>query len=109
MLAFICLFFPAVVAVRILEGLTRQNLTRKQWVYNYSSYLLLINFVCLGAKMFLLGTGSIPLYEAGEMLPRAAVIYIAMAVVSGTVFAVLQALLDRRVTFTVEENTDARD
>lgn len=107
MLAFICLFFPAMLSLRILEKLGREELRPLQRVYNYCTYVLLINFVCLGTKTLVLRTANIPLYEGGDMLPSAAFIYLIMAMFSGVFFAVLQVLLRKKVSFSVEEDKNA--
>ena len=108
MLAFICLFFPAVLALQIFELLSHKELGRKKQVYAYCTYTLLINFACMGVKTLILHTASIPLYEGWDMLPSAAFIYMIMAIFFGVFFSVLHALLSKHVSFTVEGDRDDR-
>lgn len=109
MLIFICLFFPAVVSLRIYEALRREKLTLKQCVYHYCTDALLINLACLGAKTILLGSGGAPLSEGSwDMLPSAAFVYIIMALCCGVFLAVFQVLLSRHMAVAVEESRDAR-
>lgn len=108
MLTFICLFFPAVLSLRILEALAPQKLDLKHCVYTYCTNALLINFACVGAKTVILGTGAAPLCEGGwDMLPSAAFVYMIMAMACGVFIAVLELLLSRHVTFAIEEEQNA--
>lgn len=108
MLTFICLFFPAVLSLRIYEALSRRKLDLKQCVYRYCTDALLLNLACLGAKTIVLGTGGAPLSEGSwDMLPSAAFFYMIMAICGAVLLAVFQVLLDKQVAVTVEEDRDA--
>ncbi len=109
MLLFICLFFPAVVSLRIYEALRREKLTLKQCVYHYRTDALLINPTCLGVQTILLGSGGAPLSEGSwAMRPSAAFVYLLMALCCGVFLAVFHVLLSRHMAVAVEEGRDAR-
>ena len=108
MIAFICLFFPAVLSVWIYEKLTKTDLKAKQWLYFYTAGNLFINLLCFVAKKILLGTAANPLYTLEtDITPSAACNYLIMAIPAGVFLAVFAALLRRHIAITVEGDDDA--
>lgn len=104
MIAFILLFFPAVLATAIYEGLKRTSLGRKQWLYRYCTNVLFINLVCFAIKQFVLGTADAPLYTSGlDITPHAAMNYLIMAIPTAVILSFLQVLLNKHVKTEVEE------
>lgn len=101
MLAFICLFFPAVLSLRILEVLNRKEPRPLHRVYHYCTFVLLINLVCIGLYIFVFHTSALFSHEGGDMLPRTAFSYMIVATLIGAFLAVLQALLQRHVSLQV--------
>ena len=50
MIAMICLFFPAVLAMWLYESVEKEKLETRQWCYRYSANVLMINFICFAVK-----------------------------------------------------------
>lgn len=106
MIAFICLFLPAVLAVWLYEHLRKTELSRKQWFYRYCANAVFINLACFAAKRFLLETGGDPFASLyADATPAAALNYLIMAVPAAAVFAFLQVIFTKHATITVEEET----
>lgn len=104
MLAFICIFFPAVISVCIYEKLSRKTLERRQWAYLYVEAVLLINFACNFVKKALTGSGEVPMYDLyTDMVPERFVNYLTMAIPVAVALAVFQVLLSKNVKISVEE------
>ena len=107
MIAFICLFFPAVLSVWAYEALTRTELKGKKWVYRFCGSTLIINFICFAIKSYVLATAGYPLYElATDMLPGTAVKYMIMAAPAAIILVVVEVLLAKYVKIRVEEPED---
>ena len=110
MIAFICLFFPAVISVWIYERLMKCRLAARQWCYHYVLSNLAVNFVCFLVKKVFLHTAGLPLYSLStDATPDTALKYLIMAVPAAAVFAVLASLLKKHVKLTVEETVDAKN
>lgn len=108
MIAFICLFFPAILSVWIYEKLTRTDLKGKQWLYFYIGANLFVNLLCFVAKKVLLGTAANPLYTLQkDITPSAACNYLIMAIPAAVFLAVFAVLLRKHTKITVEDNDDA--
>lgn len=104
MIAFMLLFFPAVLATAIYEGLKKTSLDRKQWLYRYCANVLLINLFCFLVKLIVLGTADAPLYTLSQdITPHAALNYLVMAIPAAVVFSFLQVLVNKKVKPEVEE------
>lgn len=104
MIAMICLFFPAVLAMWLYESVEKEKLETRQWCYRYSANVLMINFICFAVKKWLLHTAGEALYHLNtDMIPSVAVNYLIMAVPVALFGAVLQIVLHRNVAITVEE------
>ena len=50
MIAFICLFFPAVMGVWLFEHATKTKLEKRQLLYRYCFNVIVINFICFAIK-----------------------------------------------------------
>lgn len=104
MIAFICLFFPAILAVWLFETLGKHTLNLKQIIYRYCFYNISINFLCFAIKRFILTTANQPLYYfSSDMIPSTAFNYIVMAVVSALVIVIVEVLFSKKIKLSVEE------
>ncbi len=104
MIAFILLFFPAVLATGIYETLQKTSLSRKQWLYRYCSNVLLINLICFAFKQFILRSADAPLYTADAgITPHAAMNFLVMALPTAVVLSFLQVLLSKHTKADIEE------
>ena len=105
MIAMICLFFPAVLAMWIFEYVEKVDLSCKQWGYRYCANVMLINFICFMVKKLVLNSGAEVMWNLQtDMLPSVAANYLIMAVPVAAAAAVIQVLLYRHVEIEVEEN-----
>lgn len=103
MIAFFCLFFPAILSVCIYEKLIKEDLNIKKWIYLYTLNTMLINLVCFSFKTVVLQTGEYPFFELYyDMLPVAAMKYLFLAIPSAIMFAVGEVLLKKSLRFTIE-------
>ena len=108
MIAFICLFCPAVVTVWIYESIGNADLTPKKWLYRYCLSNLLVNLSCFGVKRCILQTASAPLYTlAADTAPVAALNYLIMAIPVAVILAFVQVLLTKHGKITVENKNNA--
>lgn len=104
MIAFMLLFFPAVLATAIYEHLKKTPLGRKQWLYRYCGNVLFINLICFAAKQFLLDSADAPLYTFGaDITPHAAMNYLIMAIPTAVILSFLQTLLSKHTKVEIEE------
>ena len=108
MIAFICLFFPAVIGVWFFEHLHKTPLSRRQWLYRYCACTILTNALCFAIKRFLLDTGFVPLSGvSSDMTPSAGLNYLVMATPIAIIIGLLQAIFSKHATITIEEQEDA--
>ena len=104
MIAFMILFFPAVLATRLYEKLQKTDLTRKQWLCRYCINALLINLFCFLIKVLILHTGTDPLYSwTGDVTPSTAANYLITAIPAAVVLSFLQVLINRHTKLDVED------
>ena len=104
MIAFICLFFPAVITVWLYETAAGVDLGLKKWLYRYCASNLLVNLVCFGVKRYTLDSAGAPFYTlAVDVTPVAALHYLIMAIPSAAVLAFVQALLTKHGKVTLED------
>ena len=95
MIGFICLFFPAVLAVYLYEMIMGNRLDRHTFWGMYCFDVIAINMFCFAVKRFVLGTASevmLSLYT--DMTPVAAMNYLIIAmvgVVAVSIFCVFAA------------------
>ncbi len=107
MIAFICLFLPAVLGVAIYEHLRKQKLCRRQWLYRYCTNAVFINMICFAVKRFLLGTGGDAFTGiSGDATPATAVNYLIMAIPVSIVLAFLQVLWGKHTKITIEDDSN---
>ena len=102
MVAFIVLFFPAVLSLWIWEAAGKRTASRKKWVYLYVLNTIIINFGCFAIKKWLLHTGE---YSLENMSPSAAVNYLIMAVSLAIVLALVEIFPYKQVRLSIEPNT----
>lgn len=104
MIAFICLFFPAVVTVWIYESIGNTDLTPKKWRYRYCLSNLLVNLSCFAVKRYILQTADAPFYTlAVDTAPIAALNYLIMAIPAAVILAFVQVLLTKHGKITVAD------
>ena len=105
MIAFICLFFPAVFSIYVFEGLAKSDLNLKQLIFRFCTNCLLINLICFAVKKFIFQTADQPFfYISTDMTPSTALNYIIIAMVTAIIISVAEVLLSKKVKFSVEEN-----
>lgn len=102
MLAFISLFFPALITVCIYERLTKTRLCVKSTVYLYAVGNMAINCVCAVVKKYLLETAEFPLTAGWDMTPSAALNYMIIAVPAAILLGFVAVLLKKNVRVTKE-------
>lgn len=104
MIAFMILFFPAVLATRLYEKLQKTDLTRKQWFCRYCTNALLINLFCFLVKVLILHTGTDSLRSwTGDATPSTAVNYLITAIPAAVILSFLQVLLTKHTKVDVED------
>ena len=107
MIAFICLFFPAVLSVCMYERLTKRELGFKRIVYRFCINALIINFICFLSKKLFFGTAEAPLYTfETDMRPTVAINYIITAVAVAVALTLFEVLLSKKVRIYVEEDKE---
>lgn len=106
MIAFICLFFPAVISVWIFELLTKNQLSIKKCIYRFCLNSILINFLCFFIKKVFFNTATYPLYYAPDMLPATAINYLIIAVPLAILIVLSEVLFSKHIKISVEENND---
>ena len=105
MIACICLLLPSVLSVWIYEGLRKEDLSVKRWLYHYALSVIAVNFLCFFVKQYILGTGEFPLWNFyTDVTPSAAANYLIMAVPAAAVFGIIRALLVRSVKIEIEDS-----
>ena len=104
MIAFMLLFFPAVLTNAIYEKLQKAPLSRKRWLYHFCGNSLFINLVCFAIKQILLKTGDAPLYTLNaDITPHAAMNYLLIAIPTAVILCFFQVLLNKHTKVEVEE------
>lgn len=103
MIAFICLFFPSLFSVALIERFTKKTLSKRTGIYLFVTNTMFINFCCFFIKTYFLGTGSNPLYDV-DMTPGIAVKYLIMAVPIALVITAVTACLSKNITIDVEDS-----
>lgn len=109
MLAFISLFFPAVLSVWFYELLTKTEFQIKQFILRYCANVLFINIICTGIKRFVFNTGYHSLYDGKDMVPSVAFNYMVMAVIVAVVLVIVEIFLNKNIKVSVEEREDAQE
>ncbi len=100
MVAFICLFIPAVLAMWLYETLSKQKLQRREWFYRYSGYLLFINLGAFLVKRIVLQNDAFPLYELmTDMPPSTAINYLVMVLPIAIALVVAEVVCKRIFCF----------
>ena len=107
MIGFICYFFPAIVAIRIYEIITKDNMSIKQLIYRFCTNAIIINFVCIVAKKFASHTVNTPFMQpGGDFLPETAFLYLLIAVATAVIVAIAEALISKKLGIIIEEAKD---
>ena len=108
MIAFICLFLPAVFALWLFEHIRKTELTRKQWFYRYCTNVLFINLATFAFRRFVLNKGYDPFGTLVEDISCVnGLHYLIVAIPAAILLAFLQILLTKHVTITIEGQKDA--
>ncbi len=108
MIGFICLFFPAVVSVGMVDAVTRRDFSLKQFIYRFCTNALIINLVCFLIKKFVLGAGKEYLFVSGDAVPDVSIVYIGMALVAAIVLGLIESLLCKKVSVDLEVNKNEK-
>ena len=108
MIAFICLFLPAVLCLRLFEYVRKITLTRRQWFYRYCNNVLFINLIIFALRRFVLSKG----YDAfggllQDLSPVSGMNYLIIAIPVAIAVAFLQIFLVKHAKITLEEKEDA--
>lgn len=108
MIAFICLFLPAVLSVWVFEVLRKKSLNKKHWLYMYCAGVVLINLVCFLAKKLILRTAAAPMYTLYvDMTPAVAANYLIMAIPVALALAVAACFCAKFIRVGIEGSDDA--
>ena len=109
MITFICLFFPAVLSVFAYEKLMKKDLRAKQWIYLYVTGVLFTNLGCFFIKSMVLGTGGTPIFDLySDMPPSGAMNYLIMTIPIAIALAVVEALLEKTLKFSIEDSENGK-
>ncbi len=107
MIAFICLFFPALLTVGAFEALTKQKLTVRGWVYRFCFHVVAINFLVFLCKKVGLYTAHLALYTLNaDMTPNSALNYLLISGAAAAILLVIELFTTKHVQVTLEEKTD---
>lgn len=107
MIGFICLFFPAILSVAMVDAITKRDFCIKQFIYRFCVNTLIINLFCFLIKIFVLGAGAEYIFDLhGNTPPNVAAPYIAMALGAAIVLGLIESLLYKRVGVDLEEDKD---
>ena len=110
MIAFICLFFPAVLAVSLHEHLSQTDFPLKKWICLYAVNNMLINFACFLVKRVILGTAAQSFYhEMGDILPVTGLNFLMMAIPTAILLGIAESYLFRHTHLTLEEPDDDQE
>ncbi len=103
MIQFMCMFFPAVVAVWVFEAISKTKLDLKGWIYHFTVNALITNMAVFLLKKFVSHTSNEFLAMPGaDMVPEVAIRYVVMALPVAIAVAVISALLPKFLKVTVE-------
>lgn len=103
MVSFICLFFPAVVALWLFEKVNHYNFNLKKMLYIYCIFNLCINGSCFFVKEYILDTGMYTLTgNMKDMSITAAFHYLIMAIPLSFIFPLMSTVLSRNTKITKE-------
>lgn len=110
MLTFICLFFPAVLFVWVFEGLSRKEVSRRKWVYLYSTGVIAVNLMCWLTRRFVFQTAHVTFanVQTGITFAEASE-YMILALPFALVLGALAALLSKRVHIQIEDSGDEKE
>ena len=107
MILFICLFFPAVLAVWIYEALTKRKLGIKGWVYRFCFNATVINLFVFLVKKFVSHTSNELIALPGaEVVPEIAIRYLVMALPAAIVSGIVCAFASRYAKVEMEQKQD---
>lgn len=107
MLAFIALFFPAVVSVWFFESLAKTEFSLKESIMRFCTNALIINLLCIAVKKFFFATGEFSLYSEGDMVPNVAFVYIIMALFFGACVTLVEVIFSKKIkSVSAEEVSD---
>ena len=104
MIAFMILFFPAVMATGLFEAVQKTRLTGRQWLCRYCVNALLINLFCFLVKAYVLHTATAPMYTLNaDTTPIVAANYLIMALPMAIILGFVEVLLSKTVKAEVED------
>lgn len=107
MIAFICLFFPAVVSLWIYEAAYKHRSSVRQLVYRFCLNTVVINFICFLVFFTWLKTAENPLYLAEyDLTPVNAIIYTLISMPSAVIIGLVESVVSKNAVISVEEKAD---
>ena len=106
MTRFICMFFPALLALWIFEHLAKTDLSPKRTVYLYAFNVIVINVFVMLINRYVLRIEQHVASSLAEFSTPGTVCYLAVAVPFGALLALLQRFWQKFVQVTVERNID---
>ncbi len=110
MIGFICLFLPACFSVFLFEKILKADLDLKNVLGIYSLNNLLINGLIFALKRFVFGTADIPFISLEtDTTPRAAISFIAIALISAVVLAVAEVFVAKNFKISLQEVNDEEE
>lgn len=105
MIAFIVLFFPAVLSVWIFESVSKSTLGRRSWLYRFTWNTMLINGICFAVKKWILHTADAVIFSfSADMTPSVACNYLIMAIPLSVVIAIVQVFLSKHLRVELESS-----
>lgn len=110
MLEFICLFFPPILSVFLMEQLCKKNFSIRNTIYLFATNTLSINFIVFAIKYFLLHTAVVPLSTETGMTVNSAFKYLIMAIPLAVLIAIIMTYLYHhfRIRCSISEKNPAQ-
>ena len=107
MLSLICIFFPAVLSVWMIEKLSRKELSPKDWFYHFVSNTVWINMICFLVKKVVLGTASATRFGLLDDIDASTALnYLIIALAAAVIVTFASLLLPKWIRFSVEDDAN---
>ncbi len=110
MIAFICLFFPALLAVYMFERITQKKLDTRGFIFLYAFMNLLINTCAFLIKVCVLHVDNFLIQgNITDMNPREMLYYLLIAIPLTIIAAFAVSIYSKHVKVRIEENKENED